>query len=262
MDHITKQKNTNLDWVIGFAEGNGSFGVYEANTGDVLGQEFVIIQKDPKVLYKVKKYLGFGKVEPHGEYYRYIVRDIRGTHKIIEIMNGNLCLEKVHKRFSLYVQAFNKRIELKRYKSLDCPFSMQVLEKKPIIFNTGWFSGIIDAEGCFCTVLTDKTQCRTLRFIIDQKDEFMFLRDIQFFMKGGSICEISSDSNYRYQYELIRSDNEEILVRYLNQFPLQSQKSIDYIRWKKLRYRFLDGKHRDGRSLKRLQRLVSSLQKL
>ena len=80
-------------------------------------------------------------------------------------------------------------------------------------------------------------------------------------MKGGSIYE-KSFLNYRYQYELIRSDNEEKLVRYLNQFPLQSQKSIDYIRWKKLRYRFLDGEHRDGRSLKRLQRLVSSLQKL
>jgi hypothetical protein len=248
------QKNINLDWVIGFAEGSFGFGVYEANHR----QEFVITQKDPKVLYKVKKYLGFGKVEPHGKYYRYIIRDIRGTHKIIEIMNGNLCLEKVHKRFSLYVQAFNKRIELKRYKSLDYT-SMQVLEKKPIIFNTGWFSGIIDAEGCFCTVLTDKTQ--SLRFIIDQKDEFMFLKEIQFFMKGGSIYEIKT-SNYRYQYELIRSDNEEKLVRYLNQFPLQSQKSIDYIRWKKLRYRFLDGEHRDGRSLKRLQRLVSSLQKL
>jgi hypothetical protein len=136
---------------------------------------------------------------------------------------------------------------------------MQVLEKKPIIFNTGWFSGIIDAEGCFCTVLTDKTQ--SLRFIINTRVEFMFLKEIQFFMKGGSIFEIKT-SNYRYQYELIRSDNEEKLVRYLNQFPLQSQKSIDYIRWKKLRYRFLDGEHRDGRALKRLQRLVSSLQKL
>lgn len=253
-----KNNQNNLDWVIGFTEGSFGFGVYEANPG--IRQEFVITQKDPKVLYKVKKYLGFGKVEPHGEYYRYIVRDIRGTHKIIEIMNGNLCLEKVHQRFFIYVQAFNKRIQLKKEKKSLNYTSIQVLERKPVVFNTGWFSGIIDAEGCFCTVLTPKNQWG-LRFIVDQKDEFLFLKAIQFFMEGGSIYFKSLNKGHRYQYPRIRLDHEDKLVRYLDQFPLQSQKSIDYIRWKKLRYRFLDGEHRDGRSLKRLQRLVHSLTK-
>lgn len=247
-----KNNQNNLDWVIGFAEGSFGFGVYEANPG--IRQEFVITQKDPKVLYKVKKYLGFGKVEPHGEYYRYIVRDIRGTHKIIEIMNGNLCLEKVHQRFFIYVQAFNNLRLQKEKKSLNYT-SIQVLERKPVVFNTGWFSGIIDAEGCRFEC-DPKTQ--SLRFIVDQKDEFMFLKAIQFFMEGGSIYE-NFLKGHRYQYPRIRLDHEDKLVRYLDQFPLQSQKSIDYIRWKKLRYRFLDGEHRDGRSLKRLQRLVHSL---
>lgn len=249
------KKNSQIDWVIGFAEGDDSFSVYEANPR--VRQEFVITQKDPKVLYKIKRFLGFGRVEPNGAYYRYIVRDIKGTHKIIDIFNGNLCLNKTHARFTRYVEAFNHRISFTKYESLGFK-SIQVQEKKQVHFNCAWFSGFIDAEGSFSTVIT--TQTKQLRFIIDQKDEKELMERIQIFLKGGTY-NIRKTTNYRFLYCHVRPDKEEQLVQYLEKYPLQSEKSIDYTRWKKLRYRFLDGKHRDGRALERLQRLLKSLSK-
>jgi hypothetical protein len=257
MNFILNKKNDLLNWVIGFAEGDGSFGVSsspETGTQHV----FVITQKDPKVLYKVKKYMGFGRVERHGDYFRYIVGDIIGTSKIIELFNGRLCLEKTHKRFTVYVDYFNKRICLKKYERLKL-LPITVKERRSLIdFETYWFSGFIDAEGCFSTVITEKT--RRLRFIVDQKDEMDVLQQIRVFIGMGSIYTRKT-TNYRYQYSQVISDIEDKLVQYLKNFPLQSQKSVDYIRWKKLRYRFLDGECRKGRSLKRLQRLNESLKK-
>jgi len=252
MDKKTK-KTSKIDWVIGFAEGDGSFGVYKTKPG--VRQEFVITQKDPKVLYKVKQFLGFGRVESHGAYHRYIVGDIKGTHKIIDIFNGNLCLNKTHARFTRYVEAFNHRISLKKYQSLGYK-SIHVQEKKQVHFDSAWFSGFIDAEGCFSTVITAQT--KQLRFIIDQKDEKELMERIQIVLRGGTFY-VRKTTNFRFHYCNVRPDKEDPLVQYLEKYPLQSEKSIDYARWKKLRYRFLDGKHRDGRSLERLQRLLKSL---
>lgn len=248
----TKQAST-IDWVIGFAEGDGSFGVYKSNPG--VRQEFVITQKDPKVLYKVKQFLGFGRVESHGAYYRYIVGDIEGTKKIIDIFNGNLCLNKTHARFTRYVEAFNFRSSLKKYQSLDYQ-PIHVKEKKQVHFDSAWFSGLIDAEGCFSTVITAKK--KTLRFIIDQKDEKELMERIKIALEGGTFYARKT-TNFRFQYSHVRPDEQDPLVQYLEKYPLQSEKSIDYARWKTLRYHFLNGEHRESQSLERLQRLLESL---
>jgi hypothetical protein len=48
----------NIDWFIGFVEGDGCF-TYDQNANNLT---FIIRQKEPKVLFKVKKFLGFGSV--------------------------------------------------------------------------------------------------------------------------------------------------------------------------------------------------------
>jgi len=249
----TQQANR-IDWVIGFAEGDGCFYVSKSNPR-VLRQEFIITQKDPKVLYKVKQFLGFGRVESHGAYFRYIVGDIQGTKKIIDIFNGNLCLYKTHARFTRYVETFNLRISLKKYQSLAYQ-PIHVKEKKQVHFDSAWFSGLIDAEGCFSTVITAKT--KQLRFAIDQKDEKELMERIKIALGGGSF-HVRKTTNFRFQYFHVRPDEQDPLVQYLEKYPLQSEKYIDYVRWKTLRYHFLNGEHLESQSLERLQGIKESL---
>ena len=53
-EHIPNVDKSFLEWFIGFTEGDGSF--------DQSKLAFIINQKDPKLLFKIKKKLGFGSV--------------------------------------------------------------------------------------------------------------------------------------------------------------------------------------------------------
>ena len=62
---------------------------------------FIITQKDPKVLYYVKKNLGYGKVYLCGDkYYRYVVSNREGIARLIKTFSGRLRLNKTNERYA------------------------------------------------------------------------------------------------------------------------------------------------------------------
>ena len=70
---------------------------------------FIINQKDPQTLYKIKKLIGYGTITgPYfnknaiNSYHRYRVANLKGTEKLIGIFNGNLVLFKTKHGFSEY----------------------------------------------------------------------------------------------------------------------------------------------------------------
>ena len=73
----TRRTTFNTDklyWLIGFLEGDGSF--IKSNDRYF----FILTQNELIVLYKIKKFLGFGRVQKHGKYFRYIItvkKDLR-----------------------------------------------------------------------------------------------------------------------------------------------------------------------------------------
>lgn len=71
--HIKPNDYLFLEWFIGFSEGDGSFTISNKRC------YFSINQKDIKILYKIKKNLGFGQVFKYTQnnktYGRYIVQD-------------------------------------------------------------------------------------------------------------------------------------------------------------------------------------------
>lgn len=58
--HINHIDQHYLEWLVGFIEGDGTFYFRKDNNNFRLG--FEISQKDPKVLFQIKKTLGFGSV--------------------------------------------------------------------------------------------------------------------------------------------------------------------------------------------------------
>jgi len=69
----------------------------------------------PQVLYRIKTLLKIGKIRGPIEtkegkkYYTYIVGDMKGTSKIIDVFNGKLVLDNNKKIFEKYVTLYNKR---------------------------------------------------------------------------------------------------------------------------------------------------------
>lgn len=99
-----------LEWFIGFTEGDGSFGVDSKNNRVM----FIITQKEPQVLYYIKKEIGFGKVYQNADgNYRYIVSKRGNIEQLIGIFNGVLVLKKTHERFERWVESYEKYYKTK-----------------------------------------------------------------------------------------------------------------------------------------------------
>jgi hypothetical protein len=215
-----------LEWFIGFSEGDGSFIVSKGRCF------FILVQKDPKILYKIKKYLGFGSVSQSGLYYRYIVASIPSIEKLINLFNGNFRLNKTCIRFSkwlsLPVYAHIKYIE----------------ERKKILLEDSWLSGFIDAEGCFnFTIRKDRLSGIRYRFILDQKGEKDALEQVAF------LFEIETNKKNVYERSSLENmfrlciESKEIhfkLFNYLNKNPLRTQKKFDFLKFKKLRLKNIE----------------------
>ena len=101
---ITKISVPKKVWFIGFVEGDGCF-TYDNNTNSLT---FLIRQKENKVLFKVKKFLGFGSVYLASDgYWNFSVRAKKDLLELINIFNGNLFLNKRIIQFENWVKLFN-----------------------------------------------------------------------------------------------------------------------------------------------------------
>ncbi len=107
--HVKNRLNPHfLEWFIGFVEGDGTFSIRK-NKGLKPRLVFEIGQKDPKVLYFIKKTLGFGSVNSwqrnETTYWVYRVNSKKNIQRIIQLFNGNLVLTKRKVQFEKWLKA-------------------------------------------------------------------------------------------------------------------------------------------------------------
>jgi hypothetical protein len=94
-----------LNWFIGFSEGDGSFIIDNRKN-----LQFVITQKNIKILEMIKDTLNFGRVIKQGKLtYRFIVEQKLLIELIILIFNGNMLLPSRIKRFKNFLEMYNKK---------------------------------------------------------------------------------------------------------------------------------------------------------
>lgn len=248
-NHIKKYEINFLYWFVGFAEGDGSFVFNKLNKQN----SFIITQKDPKVLYYLRKNLGFGKVYLCKDgYYRYIVSKKTNLIYLIMIFSGKLILEKTNLRFFHWINFFinNNNLDLKFIYKFQC---------QTINIKTAWLSGFIDAEGCFDAPQRSKRLSYRMRFTIKQKDELELFNDLPFIWdfnkKVGHLYNNKSISIFTLD-SLI---SLEYLIKYLDLYPLKSNKNISFHKWLKL-YRILkDGKR--GKSFEEIKKIAYNINK-
>jgi hypothetical protein len=256
---LSPLKRTFLEWFLGFSEGDGSFGLRDGRL------VFVINQAEIEILQKIRAELGFGVVSTFRQqgrvYARYCVTDLKGIYSLIHLFNGNIHLQKVHDRFTVWVQQYNQKFLSSETNPI---FIKPRRPSSYISFEAAWLAGFFDAEGGFYAGITEENLTTNTRFrlrlkaYIDQKNELEVFQRIQFLFEIANIT-IRNAEKKTYRIECNTKSSLEKILLYFDQFNLRSKKHLVYAMWRKLVYSYLDNLYLENR--KQLCKRVDRIQK-
>nr|ABX82844.1 LAGLIDADG DNA endonuclease [Chlamydomonas reinhardtii] len=217
------------DWFVGFVEGDGSFSC-DRNAKRLY---FRIRQQDPKILYLIKDWLGFGNVYADSDgYFCYAASSKRDIKVLIELLNGQLILTRTNERFvSEWLDNYNSW------------FNTQLTYRGSghfVGFNNAWLSGFTDADGSLGFKLSAdrsrKLGCRLrIYWYLDQASEFDLDRirsslGMGFLEKKvGTFSSAPSPKPY-YRLTVMSVQDCKQLQQYFSSYPLQtSTKNVRFI---------------------------------
>lgn len=269
--HIKKLNTHFLEWFIGFAEGDGSFYVKYKDRKDFrLG--FDISQKDPKVLYFIKKTLGFGKICKYKSsktgqvYWFYRVDTKKNIIRIAHLFNGNLILPKRKIQFHKWLHFCKPWLKpnfIDKQKN-----SYNSIE---VSFETAWLAGFIDADGGFYANFSTPSPRSLLSTTLKQKiyiTQKCTYGDKKVLEKIGQI--LCSKANVQpfgkkpkmFRLEMSSLETHQKVVQYLKKFRLKTNKWIAFLRWERVVIAREKQEHLNPNSLKKLNRLCKAINNL
>lgn len=167
------------------------------------------------------------------------------------------------KGLSKFVIAFNQKVQKnKRGKYVylnEIPLSS--LSCIPTIHDA-WFSGFIDAEGCFSVSFLKASSTYRIRMLVAQKGEEnlpLFSRFILMFQTG----RIEKHSKQHvYSYVVSGYINCKLLTPYFEKFPLITKKAKNYIHWCEIMDQIEKKKHLNSETLSLLIEKAKQINKL
>lgn len=282
--HIKKNLNPEfLEWFIGFAEGDGSFFIKnEKNKKKRL--IFEICQKDPQIVFRIKKFLGFGRVRSWARtnpdtqktqvYWVYTIDTQENVKRIISLFNGNLILTKRKVQFEKWLRlAF-------RLKCLPKPFQKKNLSYlRKVSLQTAWLAGFIDAEGCFYAKFSKDTKkpnskpVLKQKFHLTQKNQFNEIKVLEqiknLFESKANIRPIFSSGKKKrkhnktdfFRIEISSLHSHQLMIKYLQKFKLKSNKYICFHRWFRVVKARENNLHLSMLNIPKLERLCKAINK-
>lgn len=236
--HIPQPDQHFLQWFIGFFEAEG-----ELKTWQDKKQRFEIIidQKDPKLMYKIKKRLGFGNVTCYQKkshtYWRYQIGSTRNLNRFILLLNGNLVTVKKNSQFQSWVKSINHN-----YQTNHVVFSKSVT----VSLHTAWLSGFLEGDGGFyvssnnAVFLSKNGSWKytiRMKFYIIQKNELELLNHIKTLLKISTKIYQMKNGHELVKYNRLETaclTCHQDVIRYLNKYPFLGQRNILVHRWSRL----------------------------
>nr|QYC94360.1 putative LAGLIDADG homing endonuclease [Oedogonium sp. 244] len=105
------------------------------------------------------------------------------------LFNNNIVLYKRFNQLSLWIDSLQSRNIWK--------YGAKQIKPKKLTLDNAWFSGLVDAEGCFNVNITKRSESLNghrirLRFIVDQKDAKKELSYIKALLNTGHISSYSN----------------------------------------------------------------------
>uniref|UniRef100_UPI0021FEAE7E hypothetical protein n=1 Tax=Pleurocordyceps sinensis TaxID=99896 RepID=UPI0021FEAE7E len=239
---------------------NEEFGHYLAGLIDGDGhfnnqQHLVIVFSSPDVqlAYYIKEVIGFGhirKVKDKNAYI-YVISNKDGILKTINLINNKL------RTTNKYNQIITRILESPKYLNENIVFNMNNSKD----FNNQWLAGFSDADSSFqIKIITRDIRPRPevrLNFQIDQKH-----KDLLLLIKetlGGNIGYRKSQDTYYYGSTSFGSAKK--VIKYFDNYHLQSSKHRSYLQWRKAYILIQDNKHLTEEGLNTIRLLKESINK-
>jgi len=249
-----------LEWFIGFSEGDGCFITPKNQTKKCLS--FEIVQKDAKIIHKIRTQLGYGVVSICREkYWKYSVSDKKGLQRLVSLFSGNLVLPKRRQQFTTWIEVGNT-LGLWSPPFIFSEFQNRLVRQVKPTVETGWFAGFVDAEGYFYANFSvpapgSRMSPFVQKFQITQQHlvgEHQILEEFSRLFETSACLKLLKQPNV-YQLEMFSLRSHELLIRYLEKFPLQTTKKIAFIRWWRIYLRRVEQKQFTDRGIDKLKRL-------
>ena len=224
-----------LEWLIGFAEGDGSLIV--AKRGDL---SFVLTQStiDVQILSFIKNTLGFGSVIVQSKVqqtHRFIVQDLKNLELICLLFNGNRVFPVGNTKFLIFLSNLNLKLAKNNLPTI-LPISTTILPT----LKDSWLTGFTDAEGCFSVSLLGNSNAFRIRFILTQKweaNKFVLSHILELFQSTavvqkeiGAIVPHSVSDVFELRINGVK--NCEYIFAYFDEYKLITLKSESYEKWK------------------------------
>lgn len=190
---------------------------------------------------------GFIRYKPKNNACVLVVSPVVGLKKIVSLINGELRTPKIHQLYKL-IDWLNKNHSTN-------------IEKLPLkegyLGNDSWLSGFIDSDGSFSVQHTKvennaKKRKISCRLRIEQRildpitgDSYLkILTSIAEFLNCNLLTRKQRSTGNEY-YVITASSKKslDIVIIYLELYPLFSSKYLDYKDWKKIALLILENKH-------------------
>lgn len=199
-------------------------------------QQLVIVFSSPDVqlAYYIKKIIGFGHVNKVKDKnaYLYIISNKDGIIKTINLINGKL------RTINKFNQVISNILAHPKYSEENIKFNINDSND----FNNHWIAGFSDADASFQVKFVNRNNRPRpeirLNFQIDQKDRNVLLLIKEVF--GGNIGYRESQDTYYYGSTSFGSARK--VIKYFDNFHLQSSKHNNYLKWRKV-YKLIEEKH-------------------
>jgi hypothetical protein len=259
--HVKKNNLNFTNWFVGFSEGNGHWDVIKDK--NYCRVTFLINQKNPQVLYCIKKFFGFGivkgpfKDKTLGSYYfQYYVSGQDHIKVLLETINGKLIFQKSKDTFEECVTAYNSLSAVQSTLIQVFPKNNNNLPS----YNNSWLSGFVDASGCFSGHVKSDWSAITLQFsFIKRCDETQIFEHLRILM-GGSLGHVKGSHSYLI---VVGESAIQELIKYLEKYKLRSDKNVPFVRFKKVHVRLTSPDFQwsslGRRAQQRLKTLVTNL---
>lgn len=195
--------------------------------------------------------LKFGHVKEFDGFSRYIVREQSNVYLLFHLFNGNLHLTPRIEQLKEWSRQWNSKVNNKdnQLKTITKPIKLSL--------NNSWFSGFVDAEGCF-NVYVAKNNKVVIRFIVDQKEGLLLFNDLKNMLSYGSIYN-RKNNNFRYAVSNLNSLS--IIINYFNQFKLRTKKQLAFDKWIVIYNCVLNKEHKSPEGIEKIKVLSKLINK-
>lgn len=246
-----KSNNNLKTYLAGLFEGDGHIWIQNPDMKKKHNPRFCITfgLKNEPLAKKLLDIIGSGfiRYKPKDNACVLVVSPVTGLKKIVSLINGELRTPKIHQLYKL-IDWLNKNHSTS-------------IEKLPLkqgdLANDSWLSGFIDSDGSFSVQHTKvennaKKRKISCRLRIEQRmldpitgDSCLkVLTNIAEFLNCSLLTRKQKSTGN--EYYIITASSKlslDIIVKYLEEYPLFSSKYLDYKDWKEIVLLILENKH-------------------